>query len=768
MSSPAPDFEPVVRLSKDLANAAKLLSREEVRYLVDSYYQIQDIRKASSNQVGSIERAAKKATKDGKVAAEPTELITWLTTETGKFEDQIKRGLQKYAENQRVGRWALSVYGIGPIIAAGLPAHIDIEKAPTVGHIWRFAGQDPTLVWLPKTKRPFNASLKVLCCHPATIITTSKGATTIENVCIGDEVLTHSGRFKKVIAVHQNNYDGYLVALKAHGNTASPLYVTDNHPVHVEIRKRWTDIKGHSKPSFAGADRILRSGSLPDEQIRVMREQRESGSSLEDLSTQYGCSVSAVSMICNLKSRAKPMENEKMWVRADGIMSGWLLNSPRLPEGDIQTVVIPKYFRQKTELPDSIFMDTEMAHLFGLFAAEGHVSGNHVGFSFHKNELEYQQFVKDVMFRRFNLVGTETVNGNSYQIIFFSMGLARLLVDIAGKGAFTKKVPISVLNGPAMVRASFLRGWFEGDGCLNDFPALTTSSEAAVHDAHALLLSLGVTSSVCPYQRSFKLTVSDAHNFDVIVFGGELRLDSSRHSFRRVTDANVWTQATESGSLKYDGPVFNLEVEEDHSYTANGFAVHNCWKIGQSFLKFSNAPECMYGRLLRTRWELEKDRNFQGLFVEQARDKLVRFKIDKSTDAYKWYSGQFSRVVARQFYQHAVAFFEGNVRQIPTVEEILEMRAGKLDEKHTERYTQAMRLAGWDEIETYPEDAGTPMLPPAHILQRACRYATKLFLSHYHEVAWESKFNQKPVKPYVFDHLTGHQDLIHPPGWPCE
>src|SRR5581483_161544 len=26
--------------------------------------------------------------------------------------------------------------------------HIDIEKAPTAGHIWRFAGLDPTLRWL--------------------------------------------------------------------------------------------------------------------------------------------------------------------------------------------------------------------------------------------------------------------------------------------------------------------------------------------------------------------------------------------------------------------------------------------------------------------------------------------------------------------------------------------------------------------------------------------------------------------------------------------
>ncbi len=124
------------------------------------------------------------------------------------------------------------------------------------------------------------------------------------------------------------------------------------------------------------------------------------------------------------------------------------------------------------------------------------------------------------------------------------------------------------------------------------------------------------------------------------------------------------------------------------------------WKIGQSFLKFSGQEECYYGRLLKERWELEKQRNEQLLFKDQAVAKLQKFNIGKSTDAYKAYS------------------------------------IGKL--------------------------------PPAHILQRSCRYATKIFLAHWHHVAWESEFGQPPVKPYVFDHLPGHTGYIAPPNWPCE
>ncbi len=51
-------LSPIVKLSKDLAKAAKMLSRDEARFLVDSYYQLQEIRKATTNQIGSIARAA--------------------------------------------------------------------------------------------------------------------------------------------------------------------------------------------------------------------------------------------------------------------------------------------------------------------------------------------------------------------------------------------------------------------------------------------------------------------------------------------------------------------------------------------------------------------------------------------------------------------------------------------------------------------------------------------------------------------------------------
>jgi hypothetical protein len=52
--------------------------------------------------------------------------------------------------------------------------------------------------------------------------------------------------------------------------------------------------------------------------------------------------------------------------------------------------------------------------------------------------------------------------------------------------------------------------------------------------------------------------------------------------------------------------------------------------------------------------------------------------------------------------------------------------------------------------------------PPAHVHARAKRYAVKLFLSHFHHVAYKEKFKKDPPLPYPISHL-GHVDFIPPP-----
>ena len=143
---------PVRKLDRDMGQAANTLTATEARYLVDSYYGMQEGRIRANNQIRALT-----------ASGEPHESIAWLSTESRVLEESVKRALDAYSASHPVGKRMRTVVGVGPVIAAGLLAHIDITRAPTAGAIWRYAGLDPTSEWKKGQKRPHNASLKTLC-----------------------------------------------------------------------------------------------------------------------------------------------------------------------------------------------------------------------------------------------------------------------------------------------------------------------------------------------------------------------------------------------------------------------------------------------------------------------------------------------------------------------------------------------------------------------------------------------------------------------------
>lgn len=122
----------------------------EARYLVDAYYITQNDRIRSDAQVRSM-------------GEEPAAVIQYLGAIAAITENTIKKALDDYTLNHPVGAWLRTITGIGPVTAAGLLAHLDVNKSPTAGGFWKFAGLSGD-VWEKGQKRPWNAELKKLVC----------------------------------------------------------------------------------------------------------------------------------------------------------------------------------------------------------------------------------------------------------------------------------------------------------------------------------------------------------------------------------------------------------------------------------------------------------------------------------------------------------------------------------------------------------------------------------------------------------------------------
>ena len=149
---PADLWAAIDRLSKDQRKSATLLPREQARWLVDTYYQVQKLRIHTGNQIKSVKKGKE----------EPHAVLQWLNENNRIIEDQLKGALGVFAKQYAVGAWTASICGIGPVISAGLLCHFDIRGHEYPSQFISFAGLNPEAVWEKGCKRPWNARLKTL------------------------------------------------------------------------------------------------------------------------------------------------------------------------------------------------------------------------------------------------------------------------------------------------------------------------------------------------------------------------------------------------------------------------------------------------------------------------------------------------------------------------------------------------------------------------------------------------------------------------------
>lgn len=145
-------LEQISRMTRDIRVAAQTLTTEQARFLVDAYYTMQDNRRRAENQVRALEKSG-----------EPNLVMKWLEDQNSTLEKQIAGALEKYTAAHPMGAWMRGIVGIGPVIAAGFLAHLDITKAQTAGAFWKYCGITPGQERKKGEKISWNPALKRLC-----------------------------------------------------------------------------------------------------------------------------------------------------------------------------------------------------------------------------------------------------------------------------------------------------------------------------------------------------------------------------------------------------------------------------------------------------------------------------------------------------------------------------------------------------------------------------------------------------------------------------
>jgi hypothetical protein len=128
------------------------LKNEQIGEAVELYYESQSLRIRFQNKERS----------EG-----PAELTDWFNYWLQIGETTMFKKLEQWVRSDSSpseAKWAFDLDGIGPVLAAGLAAHIDPSRSKYVSSLWKYAGLAPGADKPVKGIRlPYNARLKTLC-----------------------------------------------------------------------------------------------------------------------------------------------------------------------------------------------------------------------------------------------------------------------------------------------------------------------------------------------------------------------------------------------------------------------------------------------------------------------------------------------------------------------------------------------------------------------------------------------------------------------------
>ena len=392
------------------------------------------------------------------------------------------------------------------------------------------------------------------CFVPGTKITMSDGTTKcIEEVSEGDSVLTLEGEPKRVSYTMAHDHHGVVYEIASYGQP-TPMRLTEEHPVWV---RRGTD----------GDYQTVRS------RIR----------SRNSSDTVNAC-ICGREFSSHRSLAAHVREAEKNGRKGHGYapaFEGWVPAS-EIEVGDF--VLTPK--RIGTLEDDG---NRTIARLVGYFMAEGNylhganvasVPGQLTGIelTFNENEVEYQKEVENLISELgYKPVGPYRKNGAA-TVRCNSADLAERMYGLVGSYSYGKRLSSEAMSWGVECHRCLLEAYINGDGTWTQGSngrhfQFSTCSRDMAEQIYMLMVECGIRCSVPKRYHPESHKDVRPHWYAQ----GEFDYSTERNKkLAYIDDKGLWRRVTRVRLLDYDGPVYNFEVEDSHSYVAEAVAVHNC------------------------------------------------------------------------------------------------------------------------------------------------------------------------------------------------
>jgi ribonucleoside-diphosphate reductase alpha subunit len=459
----------------------------------------------------------------------------------------------------------------------------------------RFCSSTPTL---------FNAGTlhsQLSSCFPGdTPVVTSTGLMNIEDIRIGDRVLTQDGEFRGVLGTRAKPNAKRLVEVSLSAMLSGQTWIrpTEDHLL------------------FA----------IPGSDVACIRQRASGGQSacVEYQGKREQCFAikSQYSTVCEKLNESKFLDFAS-WIPAGELKKGDFVEMlfPRVeqyqvlrPSSWIHGVSLierdgllfelhcdDKRYNEPTAkvqvkpIRSGIPLDSNFLRLAGYYLSEGHCQGlDSIFFTFGRTETEFISDTVDLCERVFGLTpNLQKGSGECTCVVLHSKLAASFMLALFGTGFDKKELPQCIMQAPIDALEELLVGVFRGDACAvhRTQLSLQLSNRNLIMQLFQVALKVGILpiiqrptmsqlGRVQPYVLA--VTPSDAPGFASRVGKGMGRLDFEGEdpkwkNRRFFIEGRAFYRIDDVKFLQFEGDVYDIQVEGNPSFSAGGVCAHNCY-----------------------------------------------------------------------------------------------------------------------------------------------------------------------------------------------